>query len=76
MVRGSATMAGMDRIDIDEALDLLTAQAQPERKRRLGYRAYMARFEADDPRFFRREGDYTLGERLAAAWTAFRFPRR
>ena len=63
-------------IDVDRALDLLAAQAQPGRGRKHGYRGYMARFEADDPRFYRREGDYTLGERIAAAWTAFRWPRR
>ena len=63
-------------IDIDRALDLLAAQAQPERRRRLGYRSYIGRFEADDARFYRREGDYTLGERLAAAWAGFRKPRR
>lgn len=63
-------------IDIDRALDLLAAQAQPDTIRKLGYRRYMARFEADHPRLYRREGNYTLGERLGAAWSAFRKPRR
>jgi hypothetical protein len=63
-------------IDIDKALDLLAAAAQPDRTRKLGYRSYMRTFEADAPGFYRREGDYTLGERLAAAWAAFREPRR
>jgi hypothetical protein len=63
-------------LDIDRALDLLAAQAQADTGRRLGYRQYMDRFEADDPRFYRREGDYTLGERLRAAWDALRKPRR
>ena len=51
-------------------------QAQPDRTRKLDYRSYMRSFEADAPGFYRREGDYTLGERLAAAWAAFREPRR
>jgi hypothetical protein len=63
-------------IDIDRALDVLAAQAQPDAIRKLDYRHYMARFEADDPCLYRREGDYTLGERLSAAWSAFRKPRR
>jgi len=63
-------------VDIDKALDLLAADAQPERVRKLDYRSYMRTFETDAPTFYRREGDYTLGERLAAAWAAFRFPRR
>jgi len=65
-----------DAIDVDRALDLLAADAQPHRTRKLDYRSYMRSFESDAPDFYRREGDYTLGERLAAAWTAFRFPRR
>ncbi len=64
------------RIDIDKALDLLAAAAQPDRTRKLDYRRYMQSFESDSPAFYRREGDYTLRERLAAAWAAFRFPRR
>ena len=69
-----AEMAGS--VDVDKALDLLAAEAQPDRGRKLDYRSYMRSFEADAPAFYRREGDYTLGERLAAAWAAFRFPRR
>lgn len=63
-------------IDIAKSLDLLAAAAQPDGARKLDYRTYMQSFEADAPTFYRREGDYTLAERLAAAWSAFRFPRR
>jgi hypothetical protein len=63
-------------LDIDRALDLLAAQAQPERSRKLGYVRYMRGFEADAAHFYRREGDYSWGERFAAAWAAFRKPRR
>ena len=63
-------------LDIDKGLDLLAAQAQPERMQKLDYRAYMRSFEAGDRSFYRREGNYTLGERLTAAWQAFRRPRR
>ncbi len=59
-----------------KALDLLAAAAQPDRGRKLDYRNHTRTFEADAPDFYRREGDYTVGERLAAAWAAFRFPRR
>ena len=62
--------------DVDKGLDLLAAQAQPDRSAKLDYKAYMRSFEADDRSFYRREGNYTLGERLAAAWQAFRWPRR
>jgi len=62
-------------IDIDKALDVLARQAQSDRGTRLGYQAYMKSFEADSPSFYRREGDISLGERLAAAWHAFRKPR-
>jgi hypothetical protein len=68
--------AELPGLDIDRALDLLTAQAQPEHTRRLGYRRYMQGFEADAAHFYRREGDYSWGERFAAAWAAFRKPRR
>ena len=61
--------------DVDKGLDLLAAQTQPDRAAKLDYRAYMRSFEADPPGFYRREGDITLGERLAAAWRAFRRPR-
>jgi hypothetical protein len=72
-----ARRAEMSRsVDIDKALNLLAADAQPDRMRKLDYRRYTQTFEADAPHFYRREGDYTLGERLAAAWAAFRHPRR
>lgn len=61
--------------DVDRGLDLLAAQTQPEGARKLDYRAYMRHFEADPPSLYRREGYIGLGERLAAAWQAFRFPR-
>jgi hypothetical protein len=62
--------------DVERGLDLLAAQAQPERTHTLDYTAYMRSFEADDRAFYRREGNIGLGERLAAAWAAFRRPRR
>jgi hypothetical protein len=62
--------------DVDRGLDLLAAQQQPERTRKLGYKAYLASFDADDRWFYRREGNIGLGERLAAAWQAFRRPRQ
>ncbi|UYN97360.1 MAG: FkbM family methyltransferase [Enhydrobacter sp.] len=61
--------------DVDIGLDLLAAQIQPDGARKLDYRAYMKAFEADDPSFYRREGNIGLGERLQAAWRAFRRPR-
>ena len=61
--------------DVDRGLDLLAAQAQPERARPLGYRDYMARFETDPPDFYRPEGPIPLGERLKAAWRAYLSPR-
>ena len=65
----------MPILDVDKGLDLLAAQSQPDRSRKLGYRAYIREFEADPPSFYRPEGDYTLGERLAAAWRGFISPR-
>jgi hypothetical protein len=62
--------------DVDKGLDLLAAQQQPDRTRKLGYKAYLASFEADDRWFYRPEGNIGVGERLAAAWQAFRRPRR
>jgi hypothetical protein len=62
--------------DIDKGLDLLAAQQQPDRAKKLDYKAYLASFEADDRWFYRPEGNIGLGERLAAAWQAFRRPRR
>jgi hypothetical protein len=61
--------------DIEKGLDLLAAQAQPERAKKMSYRDYMKAFEADAPWFYRREGHVTLGERLAAAWRAYWQPR-
>lgn len=61
--------------DVDRALDLLAAQAQPQRSRKLSYKEYVAAFERDEPWFYRREGNVGLLERLGAAWRAFRFPR-
>jgi hypothetical protein len=63
-------------LDIEKSLDLLAAAAQPDRSRKLGYRSYMRTFEADSAAFYRREGNYTWAERFAAAWAAFRQPRR
>ncbi len=68
--------AELKGFDIERGLDLLAAQAQPDGARKLGYRQYMQGFEADAPHFYRREGNYTLAERLKAAWSAFRQPRR
>ena len=68
--------AELGGLDIDRALDLLAAQVQPDRLRKLDYRSYMRHFEADPPHFYRREGDYSWAERFAAAWSAFRKPRR
>ncbi len=61
--------------DVDKGLDLLAAQAQPHRSRKLDYRAYMQSFEADKASFYRREGNIGLVERLQAGWRAFRRPR-
>jgi hypothetical protein len=63
-------------LDIDKGLDLLALQAQADLGTRLGYQAYMRSFEADDRAFYRREGNIGLGERLGAAWRAFKRPRR
>lgn len=61
--------------DVDRALDLLAAQAQPLRSRKLSYKEYVRAFERDAPWFYRREGNVGLLERLGAAWHAFRYPR-
>ena len=58
-----------------KALDLLAAQVQPDRVGKLAYADYLKSFEADSASFYRREGNISLGERLAAAWQAFRKPR-
>ena len=63
-------------LDIDAGLDLLAAQTQADRTRRpLGYRDYMASFEADAKSFYRPEGPIPLSERLASAWRAYWHPR-
>ncbi len=64
-----------DLLDVDRGLDLLAAQAQPQRSAKLSYRDYMKEFEADAPWFYRREGNIGLGERLAAAWRGYWNPR-
>jgi hypothetical protein len=61
--------------DVDKGLNLLAAQAQPDRAQKLDYQAYIRSFEADDPSFYRPEGYVSLRERLSAAWRAFRRPR-
>lgn len=62
--------------DVGRALDALAAQAQPDRLQPRSYAAYLAEFEKDSPSFYRREGAVRLGERLSAAWQAFKRPRR
>lgn len=61
--------------DIDAGLDLLAAQTQPQRRRPLPYREYMATFEADAPGFYRPEGPVPTWERLKSAWRGYWFPR-
>lgn len=61
---------------VDQALNALAAQAQPDRLRPLSYAEYLAEFEKDERSFYRREGPIGLGERLSAAWKAYRRPRR
>lgn len=61
--------------DVDKGLDLLAAQTQPDRMRKRDYKTYLREFNADAPYFYRREGNLTLGERLSAAWRAYRRPR-
>jgi hypothetical protein len=60
---------------VDRGLDLLAAQQQPDRAAKLDYKSYLRSFDADDRWFYRREGNIALGERLTAAWAAFRRPR-
>jgi hypothetical protein len=62
-------------VDINRALDLLAAQAQPNAAEPLSYRDYMALFASDSPAFYppytpppRR----TVAQRLLAAWRALR----
>jgi len=61
--------------DVDAGLDLLAAQTQTQRRRPLGYRDYMASFEADLPGFYRPEGPVPTWERLKSAWRGYWFPR-
>jgi hypothetical protein len=67
-------------LDIDAALDLLAAQAQPGNEQPLSYRNYMARFEADSADFYPRPWTppppITLKRRIAAALRAFRDPNK
>ena len=62
-------------LDIDAGLDLLAAQTQAQRRRPLGYRAYMASFEADRASFYRPEGPIPMWERLKSAWRGYWHPR-
>lgn len=62
-------------IDIDAGLDLLAGQQQPGRRRPLGYREYMATFEADSPAFYRPEGPIPIWERIKSAWHGYWHPR-
>ncbi len=64
-----------DLFDIDEGLDLLAAQTQAQRRRPLGYRDYMASFEADRASFYRPEGAVPMWERLKSAWRGYWHPR-
>lgn len=41
-----------ERLDVEAALDLLAAEAQPGAERPLSYREYMARFAEDSPMFY------------------------
>jgi hypothetical protein len=61
--------------DVDAGLDLLAAQIQADRGRPLSYRAYMERFEADVPAFYRPEGPVPMRERLKSAWRGYWYPR-
>jgi hypothetical protein len=67
-------------VDVDAALDLLAAQAQPGVAQPLSYRDYMAAFEADQASFYPKPWTppprSTLARRLAAAWTAFIDPNK
>ena len=67
-------------IDVEAALDLLAAQAQPGVAEPLSYRDYMAAFEADQERFYPKPWTppppSTLSRRLAAAWAAFIDPNK
>jgi hypothetical protein len=62
-------------LDIEAGLDQLAAQTQPQRRRPLSYRDYMATFEADAASFYRPEGPIPAWERLRSAWRAYWYPR-
>lgn len=67
--------------DVDAGLDLLAAQSQPDDGTPpLGYRDYMASFEADSASFYPRPWTppppKTLGRRIAEAWRSFVNPNR
>lgn len=62
-------------LDVDAALDVLAAQAQPAEEHPLSYREYMALYEEDAPLFYppppeqpRSPPRPTLFQRLQAAW--------
>jgi hypothetical protein len=59
--------------DVDRALDLLARQVQGSAWRPLGYRDYIAAFEANHRHFYTPIKP-TLAARLAAAWRSFRHP--
>jgi hypothetical protein len=67
-------------LDVDAALDLLAAQAQPGVAQPLSHGEYMASFDADQARFYPRPWSppppATLARRLAAAWAAFNAPNK
>ena len=62
-------------LDVDAGLDLLAVEAQQSPKRPLSYRAYLQRFEADLPSFYRPEGPIPFRERLKSAWRGYWHPR-
>ena len=60
-------------LDVDAGLDLLARQVQGSAWRPLGYRDYIAAFEANHRRFYTRIKP-TFTARLAGAWRGFRRP--
>jgi hypothetical protein len=60
-------------LDVDAGLDLLARQVQGSAWRPLGYRDYIAAFEANHRRFYTRIKP-TFAARLAGAWRGFRRP--
>jgi hypothetical protein len=73
LVKRRAELAAL--FDVDKGLNLLAAEVQRGRVRKLGYRSYLRSFEDDTASFYRKVGPIGLVERLAAAWAAFRRPR-